>query len=50
MKYKLLFTNDAGEKIYAKIEDDNKSYLSCTENNQDYKDWVAAGNTPEAAD
>ena len=50
MKYKLAFTNDEGLKIYAKIEDNGKSYLSCTENNQDFKDWVAAGNTTEAAD
>ena len=50
MKYKLLYTNYLGDKIYSKIEDDNKSYLSCSEHNQDFKDWVALGNTPEAAD
>tara|TARA_R100000353_G_C6410259_1_gene170202 strand:+ start:21 stop:176 length:156 start_codon:yes stop_codon:yes gene_type:complete len=51
MKYKLLRTDDlTGKKIYEKIEEDNKSYLSCSEDNQDFKEWVAAGNTPEAAD
>tara|TARA_B100000287_G_scaffold293872_1_gene277185 strand:- start:437 stop:583 length:147 start_codon:yes stop_codon:yes gene_type:complete len=48
MKYKLLYTEN-GTKIYAKIEDDEKSYLSCSENNEDFKDWVAAGNTPDPA-
>ena len=48
MKYKLLRTDDLpGKKIYEKIEDDNKSYLSCSEDNQDFKNWVADGNTPE---
>tara|TARA_R100000234_G_C4878698_1_gene126367 strand:+ start:426 stop:581 length:156 start_codon:yes stop_codon:yes gene_type:complete len=51
MKYKLLHTDsDTGKKIYAKIEDDNKSYSSCSEDNEDFKEWVAEGNTPEAAD
>ena len=50
MKYKLLYTNYLGDKIYSKIENDDKSYSSCSEHNQDFKDWVAAGNTPEAAD
>ena len=49
MKYKLLYT-EHGTKIYAKIEDDGKSYLSCSENNEDFKEWVAAGNTPDPAD
>ena len=48
MKYKLLHTDDLiGKKIYEKIESDNKSYLSCSEDDQNFKDWVAAGNTPE---
>ena len=48
MKYKLLRTdNQTGKKIYEKIEDDNKSYLSCSEDNRHFKEWVAAGNTPE---
>jgi hypothetical protein len=51
MKYKLLRTYEpTNKKIYAKIEDDGKSYSSCTEDNQDFVDWVAAGNTPDDAD
>ena len=51
MKYKLLRTYEpTNKKIYAKIEDDGKSYLSCNEDNPDFKEWVAEGNTPEAAD
>lgn len=47
MKYKLLYTNEAGEKIYSKVEDNGKIYITCSEHNEDFKDWVAAGNTPE---
>ena len=51
MKYKLLRTDDlTNKKIYEKIEDDGKSYSSCTEDNQDFVDWVAEGNTPDDAD
>ena len=51
MKYKLLRTDDlTNKKIYEKIEDDGKSYSSCTEDNEDFKMWVADGNTPDDAD
>ena len=47
MTYKLLRTDDfTGKKIYEKIDDDGKSYLSCSEDNEEFKEWVAAGNTP----
>ena len=47
MNYKLLRTDDfTGKKIYEKINDDGKSYLSCSEDNEEFKEWVAAGNTP----
>ena len=49
MKYKLLYT-EHGKKYYSKIEDDGKSYLSCSADNEDFKAWVAAGNTPEDSD
>ena len=51
MMYKLLFTNpETNKKIYSKIEDDGKSYFSCSEDNENFKEWVAEGNTPEEAD
>lgn len=50
MIYKLLFTNETGVKIYAKIDDDGISRQSCTENNPEYLKWVAGGNTPLPAD
>jgi hypothetical protein len=50
MIYKLLTTNEDGIKIYARIDDDNKCRLTCSEENEDFKKWVAAGNTPEPAD
>ena len=59
MKYKLFTTtidgkevktNSLGKKIYQRIEDDGKCYITCTENNPDFKEWVEAGNTPEGDD
>ena len=45
--YNLIYTNsETGEKIYEAIYDDGKSYSSCAENNEEFKEWVAAGNTP----
>ena len=45
--YNLIHTNpDTSEKIYEAIAEDGKSYKSCTENNEEFKKWVAAGNTP----
>tara|TARA_Y100001963_G_scaffold138808_1_gene204009 strand:- start:251 stop:616 length:366 start_codon:yes stop_codon:yes gene_type:complete len=51
MKYKKLpkiLPNDI--QTYARIEDNGKSYISCTDDDQDFKNWIAAGNTAEAAD
>jgi len=50
MIYKLLTTNEDGIKIYARIDDDGKCRLTCTEDYPEFKDWVAEGNTPEPAD
>ena len=50
MIYKLLTTTDNDVKIYACIDDDNKCRLTCSEENEDFKKWVAEGNTPEPAD
>ena len=50
MTYKLLRTNDDGVKIYARIDDDNVCRLTCSERDEEFKRWVARGNTPEPAD
>ena len=50
MKYKLLNTESSSKKFYSKIEDDGKSYSSCSEDNEDFKSWVEAGNTPDPSD
>ncbi len=52
MKYKkLALTGMYGEEqIYARIEDDGKTYVTCNGDNQDLKAWVAKGNTIEEAD
>ena len=38
------------QKIYLKIEDDGSQSISCSEDDEDFKAWVAEGNTPEEAD
>tara|TARA_R100001530_G_C4217707_1_gene129108 strand:+ start:386 stop:547 length:162 start_codon:yes stop_codon:yes gene_type:complete len=50
LKYKYLQTNEDGKKIYEKIDIDGKSYSSCTEDNEEFKEWKADGNTIEEAD
>jgi hypothetical protein len=49
MIYKLLKEED-GIKIYARIDDDGLCRLTCTEDNPEFKAWVALGNTPEPAE
>lgn len=52
MKYKKLpLTGIAGEEqIYARIEDDGKTYVTCNAENPDFKAWIVEGNTAEEAD
>ena len=50
MKYKKLPKYNPDLQIYARIEDDGKSYINCTDQNPDFKEWVEAGNRPEEAD
>ena len=49
MIYKLL-KEEEGTKIYARIDDDGKCRVTCTEQNPEFKAWVAEGNTPLPAD
>ena len=50
MIFKIIKTNDDGQTIYARIDDDGLCRLTCTENYPEFKAWVEAGNTPEPAD
>ena len=51
MIYKLInkiFSDDP--VVYAKIDDDGKCRLTCSENNPDFQKWLAEGNVPTPAD
>ncbi len=50
MIYKILTTNEDGQTIYARIDDDGICRLTCTEDYPEFKEWVGAGNTPEPAE
>ena len=50
MIYKLLYRNMDDIQIIARIDDDGKCCLTCTEEHPEYLKWVAEGNTPEPAD
>ena len=50
LKYKYLQTNEDGKKIYEKIDIDGKSYSSCTEDNEEFKEWVINDGLVEEAD
>ena len=50
MTYKMLFKNEAGVQILAKIDDDNVCRLTCSEYDQAYLAWLAEGNVPTPAD
>ena len=38
------------DEVVAKIDDDGKSRLSCSVDDEEFKKWVADGNTATAAD
>lgn len=50
MIYKILHTNEDGQTIYARIDDDGLCRLTCTAEYPEFKAWVEAGNEPEPAD
>ena len=47
MIYKLLHKNMDGVQILARIDDDGKCRLTCTEDHPEYLKWLEEGNTPE---
>ena len=50
MIYKILKTNEYGTIIYARIDDDGKCRLTCTEDYPEFKKWLEEGNTPLPAE
>ena len=40
MKYEYLQDTEEGQKIYARIDDDGKCRVTCTEDNPDYQAWL----------
>lgn len=46
MIYKLLPQQNGQEQIIARIDDDGKCRLTCTEQDPEYLKWLEAGNQP----
>ena len=40
MKYELFTTTEEGVKIYARIDEDGKCRVTCTEDNPEYQAWL----------
>ena len=49
MIFKKLPLVESRQQIYARIDDDGKCRLTCTEDYTEYLAWLAEGNTPEPA-
>jgi hypothetical protein len=43
LRYEYLITNENNKKIYAKIRSDGNSYSSCSEDNEEFKEWKENG-------
>jgi hypothetical protein len=50
MIFKFLNTNEDGQTIYARIDDDGKCRLTCTAEYPEFQAWLAEGNEPLPAD
>jgi hypothetical protein len=50
MIFKILTTNEDGQTIYARIDDDGKCRLTCTADYPELQAWLAEGNVPTPAD
>jgi len=46
MIYKILKTNEDGQTIYARIDDDGLCRLTCTEEYPPFQEWLDEGNEP----
>ena len=46
MMFKIHSTTAEGVTIYARIDDDGKCRLTCTEDYPEFKAWIEAGNQP----
>lgn len=45
LRYEYIETNEENKKIYAKISSDGNSYSSCSEDNEEFKEWKENGGT-----
>ena len=50
MIYKYLPAIEGEQRILARIDDDGKCRLTCTEQHPEYLAWLEAGNQPEPAE
>jgi hypothetical protein len=50
MIYKMLPLVNGEQQIYARIDDDGKCRLTCTEDYPELKTWLEEGNVPQPAD
>lgn len=46
MIFKMLPLVDGQKQLYARIDDDGKCRLTCTEDYPEFKAWLAEGNQP----
>ena len=45
LRYEYIETNEDNKKIYAVISSDGNSYSSCSEDNEEFKEWKENGGT-----
>lgn len=50
MQYKIFRTDQDGQTIYARIDDDGKCRLTCTSDYPEFQAWLAEGNEPLPAE
>ena len=50
MIFKILTTNEDGQTIYARIDDDGLCRLTCAAEYPEFQAWLAEGNVPTPAD